>query len=252
MKRFALLMLFIVALCGVSVSQTSYIQSYGPVASVAGCTASTGVATSAANSPCGGQGAMFQGANVTTHTISWVVVAGTGSVGTCTVQFETSALGATFVAMTGAVAQTCTSSGQYSFNAAAGANYVKFNVTALTTTGTATVTFNYSGTESQALPITGLPFVSFCGATSGATANCANTNPGVGAHVIGGSATLASNASVITFAPGYTSTSTFTCVGNDITTRANPVQVALTSATSVTITNTTGATDVIQWVCVGY
>jgi hypothetical protein len=30
------------------------------------------------------------------------------------------------------------------------------------------------------------------------------------------------------------------------------VQVALTSATSVTITNTTGASDVIQWVCVGY
>jgi hypothetical protein len=41
-------------------------------------------------------------------------------------------------------------------------------------------------------------------------------------------------------------------VANDLTTRANPVQVANTSSSSITITNTTGASDVINYLCTGY
>lgn len=93
--------------------------------------------------------------------------------------------------------------------------------------------------------------VIFCGATSG-NATCANAT-GVAARSIGGIATLVANSAVISgISPPFVSTSTFTCTANDITTRANPVQVVNTSTSSVTITNTTGATDVISWNCVGY
>ncbi len=93
--------------------------------------------------------------------------------------------------------------------------------------------------------------VIFCGATSGTT-TCTPAS-GISARSIGGIATLASNSAVISaISPAFTSTSTFTCVANDITTRANPVQVANTSSSSITITNTTGASDVISWICVGY
>lgn len=93
--------------------------------------------------------------------------------------------------------------------------------------------------------------VLYCGATSGATATC-TPSVGIGARTMAGVATLSSNASVITFSPAFTATTTFSCVGNDITTRANVVQVISTSTTSITITNTTGASDVINWSCVGY
>lgn len=91
---------------------------------------------------------------------------------------------------------------------------------------------------------------SFC-ITTGATPTCTPVT-GVGARTLAGSATLASNASVITFSPGFASATSYACVGNDVTTRANVVQVVTTSATSITITNTTGASDVISWSCSGY
>lgn len=97
-----------------------------------------------------------------------------------------------------------------------------------------------------------LPTAYFCGATSGST-TCANTATNGTARVFGGIATLSSNTAVISgISPAFTSTSTFTCVANDLTTRANPVQVANTSTSSITITNTTGASDVINYICVGY
>ena len=93
--------------------------------------------------------------------------------------------------------------------------------------------------------------VIYCGSTTGSVACVPAT--GVSAIVIAGKATLASNTAVITgLTPAFTSTSTYSCVGNDITTRANPVQVVATSASSITITNTTGASDVISWSCSGY
>ena len=92
------------------------------------------------------QGAMFQSATVVTHTITWTV---TATVSACTVQFETSAAGSSFALMSGSVAQTCTSSGSYTFTAAAGANYVRVNFTALTVSGGGQVAWTYSG---SALP----------------------------------------------------------------------------------------------------
>lgn len=122
------------------------------------------------------------------------------------------------------------------------------------TTGTAvTLAAAQAGNVTVTLPInTGaLTNAYFCGATSGTT-TCPNTATGGTARVIGGIATLASNTAVISaISPAFTSTSTFSCVGNDITTRANPVQVVQTSSSSITITNTTGASDVINWFCYG-
>ncbi len=93
--------------------------------------------------------------------------------------------------------------------------------------------------------------VIFCGATTGTTTCTPAT--GISARTIGGIATLASNSAVISaISPAFTSTATFTCVANDITTRANVVQVVNTSSSSITITNTTGASDVISWICTGY
>lgn len=99
-----------------------------------------------------------------------------------------------------------------------------------------------------------LPSLFNCGAALAANGACANTvATAASAHIIFGSAVLSGSASTITgISPAYTSTSTFFCVANDVTTRANPVQMVPASASTVTITNTTGATDTIQYICVGY
>lgn len=117
---------------------------------------------------------------------------------------------------------------------------------------TAPVIATITNTGTETLPSTtgGLPVVIACGATSGSSA-CANTAVGATSNITFGKATLASNVATITLTPGYTSTSTYFCVANDVTTRANPVQAVPASATTFTITNTTGASDVIQWICVG-
>jgi hypothetical protein len=99
-----------------------------------------------------------------------------------------------------------------------------------------------------------LPSLFNCGASLAAGGACANTQAtAASAHIIFGSALLSGSTSTITgISPAYTSTSTFFCVANDVTTRANPVQMVPASASTVTITNTTGATDLIQFICVGY
>lgn len=112
-------------------------------------------------------------------------------------------------------------------------------ISTITNTGTVTLPTNTGG----------VPIIIGCGATSG-TAACANTAQGANAQVYFGKATLASNTAVITLTPGFSGT-TFACLGDDITTRANPVQVVSTSSTTITITNTTGASDVINYVCFG-
>ncbi len=122
------------------------------------------------------------------------------------------------------------------------------------TSGTTVLQPQAIATGTTSLPtITGsLPLAYFCGATTGSV-SCANTSTGGTGRVIGGIATLASNSAVISsISPAFTSTSTYTCTANDLTTRANPVQVANTSASSITITNTTGASDVINYICIGY
>ena len=110
----------------------------------------------------------------------------------------------------------------------------------------------HTGTITTPSTSGGMPIVIACGTTSGATANCSNTAVGSTSIIYFGKATLSSNASIITISPGYTSSSTYFCTGNDVTTRANAVQVVPTSATTFTITDTTGVSDGIQWICAGY
>lgn len=99
----------------------------------------------------------------------------------------------------------------------------------------------------------GLPVAIDCGSTGSGNQTCTPTTTTGKTMVIAGHSTLSANAAVITLpaSASFTSTTTYDCVGNDITTRANPVQVVPTSGATFTITNTTGMTDVIAWVCVG-
>jgi hypothetical protein len=110
------------------------------------------------------------------------------------------------------------------------------------------------GTPTVTLPaITGSLGTGYSCGTIAANGACANTATAGTFHSVFGIATLASNTSTITgISPAFTSSSTFFCVANDITTRANPVQAIPASGSTVTFTNTTGATDNIQFLCQGY
>lgn len=96
----------------------------------------------------------------------------------------------------------------------------------------------------------GLPVVLYCGSTGTGNQTCSAAAAAATTKIYAGHSTLSSNAAVITFPVAFAST-TFDCVADDITTRANAVQMLSTSSSSATITNTTGASDVINWVCVG-
>jgi len=101
-------------------------------------------------------------------------------------------------------------------------------------------------------PISGnLAPVLSCGSTGTGNQTCSPTAATAKAQIYNGESTLSSNAATITFPNAFTSTTTFFCVANDVTTRANPVQMIPASASTATITNTTGGSDVIQWVCIG-
>lgn len=144
-----------------------------------------------------------------------------------------------------------------SFNVADNTDATKqiaFQASGATTATKETVAVAQAANVTVTLPKNagGIAVVQDCGAGSGATYTCANNAVAATAIAIMGKSTLAANAQVVTFSPGFTSTSTYQCVANDVTTRANPVQMVQTSATSATITNTTGATDAIQWMCLGY
>jgi hypothetical protein len=121
------------------------------------------------------------------------------------------------------------------------------------TTGLVAITNNNAALTLPTYASTLGPVIS-CGAGLAANGACANTQATAGGvKILFGSAVLSGSASTITgISPAFTSTSTFFCVANDVTTRANPVQMVPASASSVTITNTTGATDTIQYICVGY
>lgn len=108
------------------------------------------------------------------------------------------------------------------------------------------------GTPTLTLPVTagGLSTQLYCGSTGVGNQTCSATAAAGTTKVYAGHSTLASNAAIITFPTAFAST-TYDCVANDITTRANPVQMLSTSSSTATITNTTGASDVINWVCVG-
>lgn len=109
------------------------------------------------------------------------------------------------------------------------------------------------GTPTVTLPLNtgGVPIVGSCGSTGSGNQTCSPAAASGKTQVYSGSSTLSANAAVITFPTGFTSTTSYQCVANDVTTRANVVQMIPASATTATITNTTGATDVVQWICAG-
>jgi hypothetical protein len=148
-----------------------------------------------------------------------------------------------------------------------GGTITSTTITAPILSGTVTGTYTLGGTPTITAPtiatITntgtltlpsatgGLATVLNCGATGTGNQTCSATAATALTKIYSGSSTLSSNAAVITFPVAFNSTTTYQCVANDITTRANPVQMVSTSTTTATITNTTGASDVINWHCIG-
>lgn len=130
----------------------------------------------------------------------------------------------------------------------------------VSTAGATTLASTVSGQNINITPAgsglvvaTNVPNVYSCGSALAANGACPNTSSGATAHIIMGSAVLSGSTSTITgISPAFTSTTTAFCVGQDTTTRANPVQVVVASASTITITNTTGATDTVSFICVGY
>ena len=110
------------------------------------------------------------------------------------------------------------------------------------------------GTPTMTLPIYsgGVPVVLSCGSTGTGNATCTPTAVNGKQQSYVGESTLSSNSATITFPNTYTSTTSYFCVANDVTTRANPVQMVPALGNTATITNTTGGSDVIQWFCIGH
>lgn len=120
-----------------------------------------------------------------------------------------------------------------------------------TLTNKTIATFTNTGTVTMPSATGGIPVSLNCGATGTGNQTCAATTATAATKVYAGTSTLASNAAVITFPVAFAATTSYQCIGQDITTRANPVQMLSTSTTTATITNTTGASDVVNWICVG-
>lgn len=109
-----------------------------------------------------------------------------------------------------------------------------------------------SGAVTLSMPNTtgNMGTVQYCGSTGVGNQTCSPAAAAATTKTYVGHSTLASNAAIITFPTAFAST-TYDCVANDITTRANPVQMLSTSSATATITNTTGASDVVNWSCTG-
>lgn len=108
-----------------------------------------------------------------------------------------------------------------------------------------------TATNTLALYSGGLPIVFSCGATGTGNQTCIPAAVNGKQQIYVGQSNLSSNSATITFPNSFTSTTSFFCVVNDVTTRANPIQMLPATASSATITNTTGAADQVQWICVG-
>lgn len=98
-----------------------------------------------------------------------------------------------------------------------------------------------------------MPAIYNCGSTGSGNQTCTPAAVGGAYHVISGQSTLSANNAVITFPAGtvFTSTTSFACSATDQTTVTNPVKAVPSAANTVTLTDTTGATDVIGWICAG-
>ena len=184
------------------------------------------------------------GQNVSVHTVVWTV---TGSVSGCTLQLET-ASATSFSLMSGSVAQTCASSGSYTFSGVS-ANFVRVNLTTYTTS-TGSLSINYYGYQPN--PVSAGAMITSCGVATTLVA-CANT-VSQATRIVYGTCTwlpvppLVSSSGI---APAFTGTTTYSCSVTDQTTAANnALKVANTSTTSFTITSTSSS-DIFSYVCVG-
>lgn len=195
------------------------------------------------------QSPLNEGSVFSNHMLIWTT---TGTAASCSIPIQTATTKTgSFTTMTGTTAQTCTTSGVYPI-ANTVANFVRIGAPTFTATGAnvpsikiVLVSSNPGYSPNQVLS---------CGNTGTGNQTCAPAASGANLRApitYVGESTLSSNAATITFPVGYTSTTSYFCVANDVTTRANPVQMVPASATTATITNTTGASDVIQWICTG-
>jgi hypothetical protein len=124
-------------------------------------------------------------------------------------------------------------------------------LTGKTLTAPVIATITNTGTLTLPTATGGVPVVLDCGATGTGNQTCAPAAAAVTTKIYAGQSTLSSNAAIITFPTAFAATTSYRCVADDITTRANPVQMLSTTVSTATITNTTGASDVINWICVG-
>lgn len=180
------------------------------------------------------------GLNVQSHYITWTT---TGTAATCTMAVQTSSDNVTYT--TQGTAQTCTSSGVYTLNAAA-ANFTRVNLTAFTATGANVPSILFTMVDTPATVPTLI--VTHCGTTTTCTPNATTPNPPI--KVVIGTVTLGGNTATITAIPAFATTTSYSCSVTDQTT-AQLVKVVPTSTTSITISDTVGATDVITYICVG-
>lgn len=112
-------------------------------------------------------------------------------------------------------------------------------------------TITNTGTLTLPTATGGLPATFDCASTGSGNQTCSPTAAAVTTKIYSGKSTLSGSAATITFPVSFTASTNFSCVANDVTTRANVVQMVPASANTATITNTTGASDVIQWICIG-
>lgn len=183
------------------------------------------------------------------HTLYWTT---TGTAASCTVTIQTaSTQTGSYSTMTGSTGQTCTTSGVYQVPNSS-ANFVRIGALTFTATGANVPSITITLVSNP--PPVGSGIIMSCGNTGSGSQTCAPAGSGAVLRtpiVYVGESTLAANTAVITFPITYSSTTSYFCVANDVTTRANPVQMVPTTGSTATITNTTGATDVIQWTCIG-
>lgn len=195
------------------------------------------------------QNPLTENSNYSNHVLIWTT---TGTAATCTITIQTATTqGGSYSTMTGTSAQTCTTSGVYVIPNTV-ANFVRIGVPVFTatTTNVPSITMTLVSTTPQNVP----SMILSCGNTGTGNQTCAPGASGANFRIgmtYTGQSTLSTNAATITFPFSFTSTTSFFCVANDVTTRANPVQMVPASASTATITNTTGASDVIQWSCSG-
>jgi hypothetical protein len=233
----------------------------GTVTGGAGGAATLGAGAGGNGTSAGGTGgalALYSGAVGTggTGTSGGITIKSGGASGTTVV--GTTTAGATTINSAGA-AQTLTLFGSTTgkVTIADGTDTTKKLVIdpSGATTGTATtLAVSQAAAATLTLPgITGgLPVLLDCGSTGSGNQTCSPVAATTATKMYVGTSTLSGSAAIITFPTAFAATTSYQCVANDITTRANPVQMLSTSTNTATITNTTGATDVINWVCAGY